>query len=59
MVFSVFYHFEPQRNGFDNSENGENDTMDKQVGGKPVTTNTDQIMEYIELDSWRCPGGGI
>ncbi|XP_043660724.1 protein GVQW3-like [Drosophila teissieri] len=29
---------------------GENDTMDKPAGGRPVTTNTDQIMEYIELD---------
>lgn len=24
---------------------GENDTMDKPAGGRPVTTNTDQIME--------------
>ncbi|XP_044317366.1 protein GVQW3-like [Drosophila rhopaloa] len=29
---------------------GENDTMDKPAGGRPVTTNTDQIMENIELD---------
>ncbi|XP_044313281.1 histone-lysine N-methyltransferase SETMAR-like [Drosophila rhopaloa] len=29
---------------------GENDTMDKPAGGRAVTTNTDQIMENIELD---------
>ncbi|XP_044313294.1 histone-lysine N-methyltransferase SETMAR-like [Drosophila rhopaloa] len=29
---------------------GENDTMDKPDGGRPVTTNTDQIMENIKLD---------
>ncbi|QQP31509.1 Histone-lysine N-methyltransferase SETMAR [Caligus rogercresseyi] len=28
---------------------GENSTMDKPVGGRPVTTNTHQIIEYIEL----------
>ncbi|XP_044312535.1 histone-lysine N-methyltransferase SETMAR-like [Drosophila rhopaloa] len=29
---------------------GENDTMDKPAGGRPVTTNTDEIMENIEVD---------
>lgn len=29
---------------------GENDTMDKPAGGRPVTTNTDRNMDYIELD---------
>ena len=29
---------------------GENDTMDKPAGGRPVTTNTDKIKEIIELD---------
>ncbi|KAG5328325.1 SETMR methyltransferase, partial [Acromyrmex heyeri] len=29
---------------------GENETMDKPAGGRPVTTNTDQIIENIELD---------
>ena len=28
----------------------ENDTMVKPTGGRPVTTNTDHIMENIELD---------
>ncbi|KAH8394484.1 hypothetical protein KR222_011840 [Zaprionus bogoriensis] len=29
---------------------GDSDTMDKPAGGRPVTTNTDHIMEHIELD---------
>jgi len=52
MVFwgMVLYHFEPRRNGFDDSEPVKTKPWSQPAGGRPVTTNTDQIIENIELD---------